>query len=315
MNIHKNARLTPSGRALLVSRIENHGWTVEDASESAGVSSRTGSKWLARYRQEGLAGLEDRSSAPLRSPTQIPLTDIQHWEALRRDRWPQWRIAKQAGRAISSVSRKMKQLGLSRLECLEPPTPIVRYEKELPGELIHIDIKKLGKVQGVGHRITGVRKKLTHGPGWEAVHLAIDDRSRVAFGLVLPDETKASCLEFLKAAVGYYASLGVSVKGVMTDNGSGYRSRDFKEACQQLEIKHVRTRPYTPRTNGKAERFVQTTLREWAYAKAYQSSEQRTKELGPFLEYYNRYRPHTALGYKPPVSRLPNMNNVLEHNN
>lgn len=315
MNIHKNARLTPAGRALLVSRVETQGWTVKDASRCAGVSRRTGSKWLARYRQEGDAGLVDRSSAPGLSPRRIPGSEVTVWESLRRERWSQWRIAQHAGRALSTISRAMKAVGLSRLSSLEPPVPIIRYEKELPGELIHIDIKKLGKVQGVGHRITGVRKKLTHGSGWEAVHLAIDDRSRVAFGMVMPDETKGSCLAFLRATVDYYAALGVPVQGVMTDNGAGYRSHDFKAACQELGIRHLRTRPYTPRTNGKAERFVQTTLREWAYAKPYQSSEHRIQEFGRFLDYYNWHRPHTALGYKPPGSRLARMNNVMEHNN
>lgn len=315
MNIHKNARLTPTGRALLVSRVETQGWTVKAASLCAGVSNRTGSKWLSRYRKEGDGGLTDRSSAPVLSPRRIAGSEVLTWESLRRQRWPQWRIARQGGRALSTVSRAMKTLGLSRLKSLEPPIPIVRYERELPGELIHIDIKKLGKVQGVGHRVTGVRKKLTQGSGWEAVHLAIDDRSRVAFAMVMPDETKGSCIAFLRATVGYYAGLGVPVQGVMTDNGAGYRSLDFKTACQELGIKHIRTRPYTPRTNGKAERFVQTSLREWAYAKPYQSSQQRTQELGRFLNYYNWDRPHTALGYKPPVSRLGIMNNVLECNN
>jgi transposase InsO family protein len=208
----------------------------------------------------------------------------------------------------------MRALGMSRLPSLQPPVPIVRYEKELPGQLIHIDTKKLAKIGAVGHRIHGDRRQGKRGLGWEAVHLAIDDHSRTAFAQVLPDETADSCISFLKAAVARYAALGVKVTGGMTDNGSGYKNR-FREACTELGIKLVHTRPYTPRTNGKAERLVQTSLREWAYAKAYTTSAERTARLEPFLHHYNWHRPHSALGYRPPTSRLSLPSNLVECDN
>ena len=311
MNIHKNARLTPTGRALLVGRVLDQGLSVTEAAALAGVSAPTGKKWVKRFLAEGLAGLQDRSSAPHRSPHRISEAERQLWVEQRLLRRPQWQIARTSGRGTATISRWMKAKGLSRLPPLQPPVPIVRYEKELPGQLIHIDIKKLVKIGVVGHRIHGNRRQGMRGIGWEAVHLAIDDRSRVAFGQVLPDETADSCISFLRAAVARYASLGVKVTGVMTDNGAGYKNR-FREACTALGIKLVHTRPYTPRTNGKAERLVQTFLREWAYARPYATSADRAANLGPFLHYYNWHRSHSALGFLPPASRLPFPNNVLE---
>ena len=314
MNSHKHARLTAKGRALLVSRVLEERWTVVAASDAAGVSERTGHKWLARYRSEGLSGLVDRSSRPRRSPRALSEGELVDLERLRRQRWPQWRIAQQTRRGLATVSRCMHRLGLSRLKSLEPPVPIVRYERATPGELLHIDTKKLGRIDGIGHRITGDRaKSRNRGIGWELVHLAIDDHSRVSFAQILPDETSASCIAFLRAAVAYYASLGVRIEGVMTDNGTGYKNT-FRAACDELGIRHLKTRPYTPRTNGKAERFVQTSLREWAYARPYVSSTQREAALQPFLHRYNWHRPHTALNHQPPMTRIPAMNNVLELN-
>lgn len=208
----------------------------------------------------------------------------------------------------------MKPLGLSRLRSLDPVEPIRRYEREAPGELLHIDTKRLGRIRGIGHRITGERQHRNRGIGWDAVHLAIDDHSRVSFARILPTEAGLCCVQFLREAVDYYAMLGVRIERVMTDNGSGYVSKAFKAACIELGIRHVRTRPYTPKTNGKAERFVQTSLREWAYARPYESSEQRHAALQPFIHRYNWHRPHSALSHQPPMSRIPAMNNLLKLN-
>jgi len=315
MNSHKHARLTPKGRALLVGRVVEEGWTVALACEAAGVSKRTGFKWLARFKTEGAAGLTDRSSRPLRSPRALSLPQQGELESLRRQRWPLWRIALQAGRGLATVSRCMRRLGLSRLKSLEPPVPVVRYERAAAGELLHIDTKKLGRIDGVGHRITGDRtKNHNRGIGWDMVHLAIDDHSRVSFAQVLPDEKAVSCVQFLRQAVAYYASLGVRIERVMTDNGTGYKST-FKAACDELSIRHIKTRPYTPRTNGKAERFVQTSLREWAYARPYASSAQREAALQPFIHRYNWHRPHSALNRQPPISRIPAVSNLSELDN
>lgn len=312
MNSHKHARLTPKGRALLVSRVLDEGWTVADASLAAGVSQRTSYKWLARFKAEGELGLLDRSSRPRHCPRGLSAQEQGSLEALRRQRWPLWRIAMQAGRGVATVSRCMKRLGLSRLKSLEPPVPIVRYERAAAGELLHIDTKKLGRIDGVGHRITGDRtKNHNRGIGWDMVHLAIDDHSRVSFAQVLSDEKAVSCVQFLRQAVAYYASLGVRIERVMTDNGTGYKNT-FKAACDELGIRHIKTRPYTPKTNGKAERFVQTSLREWAYARPYVSSAQREAALQPFLHRYNWHRPHCALNRQPPMSRIPAVSNLLE---
>ena len=312
MNSHKHARLTPKGRALLVRRVLEEGWRVAAAAEAAGVSGRTVYKWLARFRTEGAPGLADRSSRPQRMPRALSPMKQEQLQRLRRQRFPLWRIAAQAGCGIATVSRCMKRLGLSRLEALTPPQPVVRYERATPGELLHIDTKKLGRIDGVGHRITGDRSKnRRRGIGWDMVHLAIDDHSRVSFAQVLPDEKALSCVQFLRKAVAYYAGLGVRIERVMTDNGTGYKNA-FRTACDELGIRHIRTRPYTPKTNGKAERFVQTSLREWAYARPYVSSAQREAALQPFLHRYNWHRPHSALNRQPPMSRIPAVSNLLE---
>jgi transposase InsO family protein len=314
MNSHKHARLTFKGRALLVSRVLEEGWTVAQASQAAGVSKRTGFKWLARFRSEGSAGLADRSSCPARSPRALSVQEQVELERMRRRRMPLWRIAAHSGRGLATVSRYMRRLGLSRLKSLEPPMPIVRYERAAAGELLHIDTKKLGRIDGIGHRITGDRtENHNRGIGWDMVHLAIDDHSRVSFAQVLADEKAVSCVEFLRQAVAYYASLGVRIERVMTDNGTGYKNT-FKAACDELGIRHIKTRPYTPKTNGKAERFVQTSLREWAYARPYVSSAQREAALQPFLHRYNWHRPHSALNRQPPMSRIPAVSNLLELN-
>jgi transposase InsO family protein len=305
MDIHKNARLTAYGRERLAKMILS-GQTPEAASEAVGVCPRTGRKWADRFKQEGLAGLQDRSSRPhrLRQPTAPEV--IERIESLRRQRLPGKEIAATVGVSAATVSRVLKRLGLSKLSALEPAEPPRRYERERPGEMIHIDIKKLGKFNQIGHRITGDRKGQSNsrGVGWEYVHVCIDDASRVAFSKIMKTERRRSAVAFLKAAVAYYASLGVTVERVMTDNGSCYRSSAFAKACRRLHLKHIRTKPYTPRTNGKAERFIQTSLREWAYARAYLNSKQRAHELPFFMHRYNWHRPHASIGRMPPITRL-----------
>ncbi|MEJ0092695.1 MAG: IS481 family transposase [Methylocella sp.] len=305
MNIHKNARLTPLGREHLVQSVLS-GQTSEAAARAAGVCSRTVRKWLARFQAEGLAGLQDRSSRPHRLYRPTPVGAVERIEALRRQRFTGQQIARDLGVSPATVSRVLRRLGLNRMAALEPAEPVRRYERERPGELIHIDIKKLGRFERKGHRITGDRtgQSNSRGVGWEHLHLAIDDHSRLAYSEILPDEKRASCLRFLFNALRFFRRHGVVVERVMTDNGSAFRSRRYARALRRLRISHKRTRPYRPKTNGKAERFVQTSLREWAYARAYETSEQRRAELPAFLFRYNWRRPHSGLNAKPPISRL-----------
>jgi transposase InsO family protein len=304
MDIHKNARLTPHSRGELVRRVLVERQTPKAVATAFGVCLKTVRKWIERFQAEGEAGLRDRSSRPhrLRSPT--PKESVERIEILRRERRPASHIAKEVGVSPATVSRVLKRLGLNKLKALDPPAPVRRYERDTPGELIHIDIKKLGRFETVGHRITGVRSERTRHAGWEFVHVCIDDASRIAYSQIKHDEKKRSAVAFLKAAVAYYKSLGVTVARVMTDNGSCYRAKAFARACKRLKLKHIRTRPYTPKTNGKAERFIQTALREWAYARAYPTSDHRAKELPIWLHRYNWHRPHGSLKSKPPISRL-----------
>jgi transposase InsO family protein len=315
MDRHKNARLTRHCRGLLVERVLRGQPKVQVAAQF-GVSIRTVDKWLERYRLEGPGGLEDRSSRPRRSPRatvrELELAVL----ALRRQRLTLVAISQQLRLSRATVARICARAGLNRLSQLEPAVPVVRYERARPGELLHLDIKKLGRILRVGHRITGQRILTHRDAGWEYVHVAIDDTSRIAYAQVLPDETADSALIFLRAAVAYYAGLGVTIREVLTDNGSGYRSHAFAKTCRELGLKHRFTRAYTPRTNGKAERFIQTALREWAYARAYSRSHQRIAALPPWLHAYNWHRPHASLAGQPPVSRLGlNRNNVLRLHN
>jgi transposase InsO family protein len=306
MDVHKNARLTPAGREIMVRRVVEGGQTPKALSAAVGVCPRTVQKWVKRFRKEGLAGLRDRSSRPhhVRRPT--PPETVACIEALRRQRWTGAQIARETGVSKATVSRILRRLGLNRLRSLEPAEPVRRYERERPGELIHIDIKKLGRFDRVGHRITGDRTSQSNsrGIGWEFVHVCIDDASRIAFAQVMPDEKKESAIAFLETALAYYQSLGVTVARVMTDNGSCYKAFDFRDACRNRGLKHIRTRPYTPKTNGKAERFIQTALREWAYAQAYTHSDRRAAELPRWLHRYNWHRPHGSLEAQTPISRL-----------
>ena len=304
MNLHQNARLTPHGRERIV-RLAQGGQTPQAIATAAGVCPRTVRKWLKRYREEGPAGLLDRSSRPHRlyRPLAEPIVD--RIAELRRLRWTGKQIAAELAVSPASVSRVLKRCGL-KLRALEPAEPVIRYQRQHPGELIHIDIKKLGRFERVGHRITGDRtgQSNSRGIGWEYVHVCIDDASRIAFSQILPDEKADSAVRFLTAALAYYTSLGVRVARVMTDNGSCYKAFAFRDACKAHALKHIRTRPYTPKTNGKAERFIQTALREWAYAQAYPTSDRRAVELPFWLHRYNWHRPHGSLNAQTPISRL-----------
>jgi transposase InsO family protein len=293
----------------MVRAIVHAGLSKAAAARKFNTTPKTAAKWLERFRIEGVDGLRDRSSRPLSSPVQIPLATADSVERLRRHRHTQEHIATELAISKASVSRILKRRGLSRLSSLEPQQPRPRYEREKPGEIIHLDIKKLGCYR-MGHRITGLRSR-RRGAGWEFAHVAIDDHSRVARIDVLPDQTKHSAVAFLIATVAYFKSLGITVERVMTDNGGCYISKAFKRACKQLAIKHIRTNPYTPQTNGKAERFIQTALREWAYATAFEDSVQRRSALPSWLHRYNWHRPHASLEGKPPISRLGLLGNNL----
>jgi transposase InsO family protein len=306
MNIHPSARFTRAGRALLVERVTQEHWSVAEAAEAAGVSPRTAYKWLYRFEEEGPAGLLDRTSRPKRSPRQVPVGWQQLVLELRRLRMTGAAIARRLGIPRSTVARILKRHGLERLKKLEPPAPVRRYEKTRPGELIHLDIKKLGRIKGVGHRITGYRADVhrSRGIGWEFVHVCVDDYTRLAYVEVLPDEKGATTAGFLRRAAAWLAAQGITVERVMTDNGSGYVSKDFAAAVAEIRARHLRTRPYTPRTNGKAERFIQTLLREWAYGRPFTSSYRRRAALPAWLRRYNERRPHAGLGGAAPITRL-----------
>lgn len=315
MDTHNNARLTPRGREDMVRAVVDSGLAKAEAARQFNTTWKTVDKWVERFRQEGVDGLRDRSSRPHSLPSQTPLATADAAEVLRRDRHTQSHIASALGLSIATVSRIMKARGLSRLRSIEPKEPRPRYERQAPGELIHLDIKKLGRFEKTGHRITGRRSghKRSDGAGYEFAHVAVDDHSRIARIDLLPDEKKESAILCLLRTVAYFDRLGVRVDRVMTDNGSCYRSKAFATACRTLGIKHIMTRPYTPQTNGKAERFIQTALREWAYATAFETSEQRKAELPIWLHRYNWHRPHASLDKKPPISRIRlNRKNLLQ---
>lgn len=312
MNMHKGARLTPYSRDLLVRRITAQGLRVEEAAHASGVSVRTAYKWLRRFREEGANGLMNRSSRPHTCPHATPAAAIDQVIELRRARQTYRSIADMSKLAPSTVGRVLQRTGLNRLAALEPAAPILRYEHEAPGDLLHLDIKKLGRFKRPGHRVTGDRQVTSDGAGWEYVHVAIDDHSRVAFSSIEPNEQASSACKALLRALRYYGHLGVRFTRVLTDNGACYRSRAFARLLRRLGLTHKRTRPYTPRTNGKAERFIQTALREWAYARSYDTSDQRAAHLNHWLHHYNWHRRHASLGYRPPITRIPMaLNNVL----
>ena len=305
MDSHENARTTPHGRMLIVRRLAE-GQSVAAVAAALDLTPRTVRKWRARFRAEGEAGLRDRSSQPLHSPTRLPPETTAQIAALRRQRRSGPVIARQLGLPVSTVGKELRRLGLGRLRALDPRPEVIRYEREHPGELLHLDIKKLGRIDGIGHRITGDRRGQSRkrGTGWEYLHVAIDDASRLAFTAIMPDERKESAATFLEHAIAWFRAHGVIAQRVMTDNGSAYKSKLFAAALAAHGLRHKRTRPYTPKTNGKAERFIQTSIREWAYATPFTSSDQRTKAMHPWLRDYNTNRPHSALGGKPPISRI-----------
>jgi transposase InsO family protein len=305
MNVHKNARLTVHSRAELVRRVLSEGQSPKAVATAFGVDAKTVAKWVRRFEAEGPAGLADRSSRPHNLYRPTPRETVEQVIALRRQRFCGQQIARETGLSPATVSRVLQAEGISRARDLDPPVPVVRYEREHPGELIHLDIKKRGRFEVEGHRVTGDRRKgSSRGAGWEFVHVCIDDASRIAFSQVMPDEKKESATAFLTAALAYYASLGVTVTRVMTDNGSCYRAHAFRDLCRDNGLRHIRTKPYTPKTNGKAERFIQTALREWAYAQAYPTSDRRKAELPFWLHRYNWQRPHGGIKSKTPISRL-----------
>ena len=316
MKLHANAPLGPKGRAVMARRVVEEGLTLREAAEAAGVSVRTAGKWARRYRAEGEAGLLDRSSAPRTVHNATPPDRVEAIAALRRLRLTGPEIAELLEMATSTVSAVLGRIGLGKLSRLEPAEPIRRYERSRPGELIHIDVKKLGRIgpNGAGHRVTGKRLsnrartdaagRVRRQVGWERIHVCVDDATRLAYVEVLPDEKAITAIGFLGRAVAFYRSHGITVERLMTDNGSAYRSTIHALACRKLAIKHIRTRPYRPQTNGKAERFIRTMLREWAYAAVYGSSPERAAALSGWLERYNFRRRHGALGHRPPIERL-----------
>jgi transposase InsO family protein len=317
MNIHHHAVLTPLRREQMVQFVLEEGHTLKAAAAAFRVSSRTVSKWLARFRSGGIPALQDRSSRPKRLRRPTPLLRQEEVIALRRKKLTGYEIARRTGLSRATVSRILRRVHLSRWRDLVPAPPVVRYERAKPGELLHLDIKKLGRILRPGHRVTGSRRVRAHGrAGWEFVFVAIDDHSRLAHAALLPDERQASAVAFLRQAVAHYQRFGVRVERVMTDNGSCFISDAFAAACRKLGLKHITTRPYTPKTNGKAERFIQSSLREWAYSGSFATSAHRAEHLPRWLHRYNWHRPHSSLGLKPPVSRLSlSKNNLLTLHN
>jgi transposase InsO family protein len=290
---------------LMIERL-SCGWTTAEVATAQGVDERTVRKWRRRHAAEGIAGLADRSSRPHHSPGRLAREAEDEIEALRRQRLSGPAIARRLGRPVSTVGVVLRRRGLGRLRALEPKVPVIRYQRERPGELIHIDTKKLGRIEGIGHRITGhhVGMVRNRGIGWDHLHVAVDDASRLAYTELLPDERKQAAIGFLERATTWFASHGVTVERVMTDNGSAYKSRDFRQCIESNGLRHLRTRPYTPRTNGKAERFIQSSLREWAYARPFSSSLERRSAMESWIFNYNHRRPHCALSGNTPFSRI-----------
>lgn len=309
MNIHQNARTTLWSRAQIVRRVTERGQSAAAVAAAFHVTPKTVRRWVER----ATAGeaLQDRSCRPHSSPTATPPELLEHIERLRRQRWTSAAIAARLRLGRSTVARLVARLGLARLRALDPAPPVQRYERARPGELVHLDVKKLGRIGRVGHRITGDRRQRVRGIGWEYVHVAVDDASRLAYVEVLADETGATVARFLWRALAWFRQRGIRVHRVMTDNAFAYLGRAFAGVCQLRGIRHLRTRPYTPRTNGKAERFIRTLLTEWAYARPYGSSTARTAALPPWLHYYNWHRPHTSLDGRPPITRLAVGDNLV----
>jgi transposase InsO family protein len=313
MKLHANARTCPRSRRLAVDRVEREGWTLASAAGAAGVSVRTVSKWRRRYREEGEQGLLDRCSAPASVPSRTSEARVAVIAGLRQLRMTAAEIAEVLAMPVSTVSGILTRIGLGKLWRLEPLEAANRYEKTRPGELVHIDVKKLGRIGRPGHRVHGDRRTRSRGIGWEYVHVAIDDATRLAYVEVLEDEKATTAVGFLRRAIAHFAAFGIRVERLMTDNGNAYRSAIHALACKTLGLKHLRTRPYRPRTNGKAERFIRTMLGGWAYSAIYRTSDERRGALVGWLNFYNRRRPHRSLGRQAPIERLHalNRNNLL----
>jgi transposase InsO family protein len=313
MNSHKNARLTRLGRVHLMQQIARIG--LEAAADQVGISKRRAYIWHKRWNEWGEAGLCDRSSRPASSPRQIKPDKRERVIQLRcNHRLIYTQIALRVGLSVATVGRICNQADIAKLPPIQRPPPKRRYERQIPGEILHMDMKKLARFERPGHRVTGNFNQFSRAPGYHALHVAIDDHSRVGFSKILPDQTIQNVITFTLEALRYYRAMRVKVTGIMTDNGSAYRSKKFAKLLRRLKIRHLRTRPYTPRTNGKAERFIQTLLREWAYAYCYPNSDARTQELPFWIEHYNFYRPHSAINHQPPASRLGfKMNNVMRN--
>jgi transposase InsO family protein len=322
MRLHANAKSCPKSRRLMVARVDA-GWSLAQAAEAAGVSERTAAKWLARWRAEGEAGLVDRSSAPLRIPHRTSRRRVEAIVALRRLRMTAAEIAEVLSMALSTVSAVLRRVGLGKRSRLEPPEPPNRYEHRRPGGLLHLDVKKLGRIRGAGHRVTGERssqrkrrsRRRAGALGWEFVHVCVDDATRLAYAEVLADERGPTAAAFLERAVAWFRSMGIEPRRVLSDNGACYRSGAHAHACRQLRLRHSFTRPYRPRTNGKAERFIQTLTHRWAYGAIYATSTERTRALPGWLTHYNFTRRHGALSHKPPAARLHELNNLTENYN
>jgi transposase InsO family protein len=310
MTLHRNAKTCPASRLLLCRRVIDGGWSLKHAAEAAGLSERRAAAWVKRFREQGEAGLEDRSSAPRRIPHKTSPGREQAILALRELRFTAAEIAEALGMAHSTVSAVLKRLGRGRLPRISEPDN--RYERARPGELVHVDVKKLGRIEAPGHRVTGRHPGhyRSRGAGWEYVHVCVDDCTRMAHVEVLPDERPETAVGFLRRALAFFAACGVEVERLMTDNGNPYRSRLHARACRELGIRHLRTEAYRPRTNGKAERFIRTLLSGWAYRHSYRSSAERTAALAPFLNFYNRRRPHRGIGSRAPAAKLSEMTNV-----
>jgi transposase InsO family protein len=314
MDYHHHARLTVYSREHLAKSVVEGRLSLREAAAECGLSRQSASKWVKRYREAGRAGLADRSSRPGGSPRSTPAELVERVERLRRERWTGVRIAQTTGLSRATVSRILVRLKLNKIRMLEPKLPVIRYEHPCPGDLLHVDIKKLARIHKPGHRITGNPQDETRGAGWEFLYVAVDDHSRMAYVAMMPDEKAASSSRFLQDATAYFARHNIQLRRVMTDNGPCFYADLFRDTCRDLSLKHVRTRIYTPRTNGKAERFIQTAIREWAYARLYQNSAERNQCLEPWIHQYNWHRPHASLDQKPPISRSGlDVNNLLRH--
>jgi transposase InsO family protein len=314
MDYHHHARLTIHSREQLAKSVVEGQLSLREAAAERGLSRQSAAKWVRRYRESGAAGLRDRSSRPRRSPRSASAELVERVEVLRRERWTGVRIAQATGLSRATVSRILQRIKLNRTRHLEPQVPVIRYEHAAPGDMLHIDIKKFARIVKAGHRITGNPQDETRGAGWEFLYVAVDDHSRIAYTALYPDETANSSAAFLAEAVAYFLRLGITTRRVLTDNGPCFYAHRFAHACRNLGIVHKRTRIYTPRTNGKAERFIQTAIREWAYARRYENSAERSAHLQPWTHLYNWHRPHASLNQSPPISRSRlDVNNLLRH--